>query len=137
MFQAKELKQVELTTQFLHSQLPPHYNPRDGRHIGNSDVMDYSVGGSSQPSGSSTIDLDSDSKDLWALEQDLVEARADCAGDSGEEKPIEVEVEDENGVVKVVQERTGVTHLVSFWYPTAHKVRKYLLMFLGCLLTVP
>jgi len=86
--------------------------------------MGYSVGGSSQPSGSSPNDLALDLEELQVLEQDAMEARASCADDSGEDEPIGAESTDENGVVKLVYEKTGVSHLVHCWFAQAHNVRK-------------
>jgi len=37
------LGEVQRTSQFLHSQLSPHYNPKDGQHVENTEIMFYKI----------------------------------------------------------------------------------------------
>ena len=132
VFQEEDLQVVELATQFLHSQLPPHYNPRDARHTFNDPTMSYSaVEEVAKTSGSTRASKGQlDEVKLRVLEKDLVEGRAAYTDDSGQDWVIEVAMRDEEGeemrdgqgVVRIEHERTGVTHLVHAWYPQGQKV---------------
>ena len=98
------MKLVEKASQFLASQLPPHYNPRDARHINNSPVMKYH-----------TEVKDYDCNALREHERDAAKTRADFIGG---------EVESTSSPLELKGERTGVIHLVHCWYPQGHDVSK-------------
>ena len=92
---------VQRASQLLSSQVHPHYNKKDGRHVENSATMLYKI-----------VDNQDSTKEarheaLATLESMTFEDRAEFS-ESEEFKA----------------ERTGVTHLVHAWYAKGHNVRK-------------
>jgi len=110
------LEEVQRASQFLHNQLPPHYNPKDARHVENAEIMFYKIW---QDKKNTEQEQEEALKQLELL---TFKDRANFANFESEE---------------FGAERTGVTHLVHTWYPKGHSVCKQWSSILLSLLILP
>lgn len=103
--------QIQTAAQFMHSALPPHYNPRDTRHTKNSPTMEYKMGIDEMKDGKDSHEM------LRNAEVEISQERADIGQTSPERNP-----QSEVPELELKAERTGVTHLVHCWFAQGQNV---------------